>query len=243
MPQTASSSKWFFRVTLPHETTMTIWNGNWDTRENIFKSRLAQWDILRVIMVGHKGEKTEKEHFHALLELNEPIQQQSLNARIKLLFGVKGAQYSTKLWDGHMGIGAGSYLFHDPEHTILFNFGFEDIEIQHFKECNEQVREIVLDKKQKASGRCVDRVLEEIQKEGGKCWTRKRIILRLLEDIHSGVMYEPGDFVLKKYAEEIYMKQIQGKVAWEQYRNLRMSRLIWCNQTQEAEVEIFPEDI
>lgn len=238
MPQMTRSTQWFWRVTIPHATFRTVWNTIWNN--GVERNELIGWGVVRMLAVGHVGDKTEKEHVHVIMETEMSRQQQSINARIKTAFGVKGAQYSTKIWDGRMGIGAGSYLFHDPQHVILFNHNFTDEEIETFKTSAAQVAEIVEEKKSKASGRCVERVLADI-KIGGRPWTRKEILTRLCDDIKNGVMYEPGDFVLKKYAEEIYMKQIEDPKKWEEYRNYRVANLLWCRETQEQVVEIFLE--
>jgi len=49
--------------------------------------------------------------------------------------------------------------------------------------------------------------------------------MKLLTDIKEGVMYEPGDYVLKRYLEEIYLKQL-AKPQWERYAALRVRDLV-----------------
>lgn len=216
------SQRWFVRTTLPHE--------RFTNRAN--ESPLSFMDHLRMLAVAHVGEKTEKEHVHVLVELSEPLQKQSVDKRYKRVFGVSGADYSSKPWDGDMGAGAGSYLFHDPTATILINKGFSTDEIDNFRKLNEDVRKVVEVNKQRASGRCVERVLKEIA-ESDREWKREEIARKLLKDIREGVMYEPGDYVLRRYIEEIYGKQLT-QTNWEKYVAVRVSALV-----RQEDVEIF----
>lgn len=209
---TTRSDKWFARVTLPHEFIKQV-------------VRTKLWiDVKRMLVVGHVGEKTEKEHAHFIVEFNSELQKQSVDARFRKLFCVLGADYSSKVWDGGMDAGAGSYLFHDPRAEIFYVKGISDDEIENFRRCNQQVQQVVEENRKRASGRCVDRVLEVIR-ESGTQWTRKMIMLRLLRDIRDGKMYEPGDFLIKRYLEEIYEKQLSDE-KWIAYADTRANCLI-----------------
>jgi len=179
-------------------------------------------DHTRQLVVSHLGTKTEKQHVHCLIELSQPLQKQSVDKRYKKLFGVSGADYSSKQWDGDMGAGAGSYLFHDPLATIMVQKGFTDDEVKEFQRLNADIQKVVEVNKQRASGRCVERVLNKI---GDEHWSREQIATQLINDIHEGVMYEPGDYVLKRYIEEIYMKQLKGK-QYDHYVRIRVESLI-----------------
>lgn len=216
MPATVKSDKWFFRVTLPHLAIRRMW-------EEAMKG-VKFIDMTRCLMVGHIGEKTEKEHVHCIIELSKPLQKQSIDVRLKSVFGVSGADYSSKPWDGNMEHGAGSYMYHDPSAIEVYNKGFTAEQIKHFRECNQQIQEVVTENKSRASGRCVERTLMAI-KESNTNWTRQQIAMRLLEDIRDDKMYECGDFVLRKYIEEIYMKQLE-KDMWQQYATARVSNLV-----------------
>lgn len=181
-------------------------------------------DMTRCLMVGHVGLKTEKEHVHCIIELSKVLQKQSLDVRLKSVFGVSGADYSSKLWDGNMEHGAGSYMYHDPSATEIYNKGFSDDDIKLFRQCNQQIQEVVEENKSRASGRCVERTLKTIS-ESNRQWTRRDIAYQLLSDIRDDKMYECGDFVLKKYIEEIYMKQLSDK-QWDSYAKLRVDSLV-----------------
>lgn len=216
MPATAKSDKWFFRVTLPHEAIRKLWG---DAMKGV-----KFIDMTRCLMVAHVGEKTEKEHVHCIIELSKVLQKQSLDVRIKSVFGVSGADYSSKPWDGNMEHGAGSYMYHDVSATEIYNKGFSDEDIKRFRACNQQIQEVVEENKSRASGRCVERTLKMI-KESGSHWKREQIAMQLLKDIREDKMYECGDFVLRKYIEEIYMKQLEDTL-WESYARARISNLV-----------------
>jgi len=181
-------------------------------------------DHERFLVATHVGLKSEKEHVHCLVELTEQLQKQSVDKRYKRVFGVSGTDYSSKPWDGDMGAGAGSYLFHDPTMYVLHNKGFTDSQLAEFKRLNDDIQKVVEINKQRASGRCVERVLKEIA-DSNREWTRKEIARKLLTDIREGVMYEPGDYVLRRYLEEIYTKQLTQN-RWEDYVELRMNCLV-----------------
>lgn len=186
--------------------------------------------MTRCLMVAHVGEKTEKEHVHCIIELSKTLQKQSIDVRIKSVFGVSGADYSSKPWDGNMEHGAGSYMYHDTSATEIYNKGFTDNDIKQFRACNQQIQEVVEENKSRASGRCVERTLKLIE-ESNRNWTRREILYQLLSDIREDKMYECGDFVMNKYMEEIYMKQMT-KHMWEQYADHRITNILRFNQVE-----------
>lgn len=216
MPSTVKSDKWFLRVTLPHAAVGQMWAAALKT--------VKLMDMTRCLAVGHIGSKTEKEHVHFIIEMSKVLQKQSFDVRIKSIFGVSGADYSSKPWDGGMEHGAGSYLYHDPVAVEIYRKGFTDDEVTKFRECNDQVQAVVEENRSRASGRCVERTLTLI-KESNTIWSRKQIAYQLLTDIREDKMYECGDFVLRKYLEEIYMKQL-SKDQWIAYAELRTNVLV-----------------
>lgn len=215
------SDKWFIRITLP-----------WEAVDLLIKNNpMIFVDHTRQLVVSHLGTKTEKQHVHCLVELSQPLQKQTVDKRYKKLFGVSGADYFSKQWDGDMGAGAGSYLFHDPLATIMVQKGFTDEQISEFQRLNADVQKVVEVNKQRASGRCVERILAKI---GDQHWTRSQIATQLITDIREGVMYEPGDYVLKRYIEEIYMKQLKDK-QWDAYVSIRVESLVGESMRYNAE--------
>jgi len=226
MPSIAKSNKWFFRVTLSHANIKLLWNTALST--------IKLLDMERCLMISHIGDRTEKEHVHAVIEFSKILQKQSFDVRLKSIFNVSGADYSSKPWDGNMEHGAGSYMYHDPSATEIYCKGFTSDHIDKFKQCNTAVQAIVEENKSRASGRCVDRCLKRIE-TSDRNWTRREIVLTLLADIKEDLMYECGDYTLIKYVEEIYMKQM-AKDDWTQYANHRAAHILRWDQP-----EIFTE--
>lgn len=210
MPQLERSTKWFVRITLPHLIL----------REKI--TQLLWVDVVRILALTHVGEKTEKEHMHFVVELSSSLQKQSVLARVKALYGVSGnEQLSAKSWDGNSD--ACSYLFHDPDAQVILNKGFTDPELDQFRARNADVRKIVEENKKRASGRCVERVLAAIA-AGEVTREPKAIVIQILKYIRNGEMYEPGDFMIKRYVEEILSKSVDGE-AWSRYAADRAEKL------------------
>jgi len=222
MPSISKSDKWFFRVTLSHANVKLLWNNALNT--------IKLLDMERCLIVGHVGEKTEKEHVHGIIKLSKLLQKQSFDVRLKSIFNVSGADYSSKPWDGGMEHGAGSYMYHDPTATEIYIKGFTDEELNKFRECNQQVQVVVEEAKSRASGRCVDRTLTLIT-QSNRNWTRSEILRQLLADIREDAMYECGDYTLSKYAEEIYMKQMT-KQMWDTYADTRVAHILRFNQPE-----------
>lgn len=210
MPQVDRSDKWFVRITLPHL---------------ILKEKVAQllWvDVVKLLVVTHVGDKTEKEHCHFVVEMSSNLQKQSLLHRVKKIYGVTGnEQLSAKPWDGNTD--ACSYLFHDPVAEIIHNKGYTDEDITAYRIRNESVQKIVAENKKRASGRCVDRALKAIA-DGELTRDSVKIAMYLFKLIRDGEMYEPGDFLIKRYVEEIMSKSVSG-VEWEKYAVSRAEKL------------------
>ena len=211
MPQLEKSNRWFVRITLPHV---------------LLKEKVAQlaWvDVVRILVVTHVGEKTEKEHCHFCVELSSSLQKQSILARVKSIYGVSGnEQLSAKSWDGNSD--ACSYLFSDSSPEILLNKGFTESEISQFISRNAQVQVIVQENKKRASYRCVDRVVQRIQ-AGEVTRDYRPITIAVLELIRNGEIYEPGDFMIKRYVEEIMSKSAPTQEDWQNYAEFRANKM------------------
>lgn len=210
MPQLERSNKWFVRVTLPHV---------------ILKEKIGSimWvDVTRILALTHVGEKSESEHMHFVVELTSELQKQSMLARVKAIYGVSGnEQLSAKAWDGDTD--ACSYLFHDADAQVILNKGFSEEDLNRFRTRNEEVRKIVEENKKRASIRCVDRAVQAIS-AGELTRDYKPITMFILKLIRAGEMYEPGDFQLKKYVEEIMSKSAGGGL-WQAYAEYRANKL------------------
>lgn len=204
------STRWFVRIDGPHE---------W-LRGKV-KDVHGWVDTLRLLGCLHVGEKADNPHLHFVIEMSSELQKQSFDVRIKKVFtGVSGSQFSSKPWDG--GDSACAYMFHESDDCVCVNKGFTDDDIKRFKALNCATQKVIEVNKGKASGRIVDRVMMEVTPD----WSRVDIAKRMLVMIREGEFYEPGDFVLKKYIEEVYMKSRTQKQFSEEYLDERISRLM-----------------
>lgn len=210
MPSVAKSHNWFVRIDGPHEHI-----------RNKMKDVLGWIDTQKLLGVLHVGEKKDNPHVHFVLQLSSQLQKQSLDVRLKKLFGVSGTQYSSKEWDGQDG--ACSYMFHESDDmdNIVASKGFVQADIERYKELNKKTQEVIAVNKEKASGRVVERILRIAQPE----WTRREIGYEILRRVREGEIYEPGDFQLRKYIEEIYMK-MRTDSEFEMYAEFRLNSIL-----------------
>ena len=195
-PVRVSGSKWFVRVDGPESFLRT-------------KCRqVAEWiDTTSMLAVYHEGSKKENPHTHFIIEMSSLLQKQSFDIRIKNTFEVqKGTAYSTKLWDGLYGEGAGSYLFHEVDAPILSNKGFTDLHINNFKEINAKVQAVVKINNEKANNKLIDKALEKFKDYEWNRQMKFDIFKYMLECVRDGENYHPGDFLLVRYVEEVNLK-------------------------------------
>jgi len=210
MPTVARSALWFIRITLSHQ---------------ILKEKcptvLGWVDLKRVLFIGHVGNKTEKEHGHMLLELSTTLQKQSLDVRLKSLFGVKGADYSSKPWDG--ADSAGAYMYHDTNYNTMASKGFTPDDIQKFITLNDATQKVIAVNKEKGTNKNVDAVLAIFL---GEAPTRREIGLEFIRRIRNGDMYDPGDWKLKSLIEEVVMRLCRTEAEFETYASLRLDNIL-----------------
>lgn len=209
MPSVVRSEKWFVRITLPHtilqEKTATV---------------LGWVDLTSMLFIGHTGDKTEKEHGHMLLHLSTSLQKQSLDARLKAVFGVKGADYLSKSWDG--ADAAGGYMFHDAKYLVLGNKGFAADVIERYVELNKKTQAVISVNKDKGGNKNVEAVLAQFQ---GEHPSKDEICTAFLQRIRQGDMYDPGDWKLKSMTEEVEMKLCTTDVEFNLYCYARLKNI------------------
>jgi len=183
---------------------------------------MLEWiDLSTVLCIGHIGNKTEKEHAHMLLTLTSELQKQSLDVRIKTLFSVKGADYSSKPWDG--ADGAGGYMFHDVNYVLLANKGFTAQTIQRYEDLNKKTQEVIAVNKEKGGNKNVEAVVEIFK----DCFepTRTEIAKEFLRRVREGMMYEPGDWKLRFLVEEVLLRLCQTGDDFEKYCHGRLANI------------------
>lgn len=209
MPSIVRSRQWFIRVTT-----------SWMLIEAKCKDVLQWIDLVSVLCIGHVGTKTEKEHAHMLLTLSSDLQKQSLDTRIKNLFGVKGADYSCVPWDG--ADAAGGYMFHDKEYQMFANRGFDSDTIQRYVDLNEKTQKVIAINKEKGANRNVEAVLAIFK---GLSPSKYDVAKAFLQRVRKGEMYEMGDFKLKAMVEEVLIKLCESDQEFDQYCTVRMNNL------------------
>jgi len=168
--------------------------------------------------VFHAGASTkENPHCHIIVSLTTTLQKQSFDIRIKGLFNVKGADYSTKVWDGRYdlesGEGAGSYLYHEGDDSpVLCSKGLTDLHIQQFKTVNAAVQVVVKKNKLKANTKLVDFALEEFRDQhwSGSNEFKLDIYKYMMRRCKDGLNHLPSDFQIKSYVEEVHLKLCPG---------------------------------
>lgn len=214
MPLTHVSRHWFIRITQPHDFIKTQLHD------------IEAWSNLeRVIVVSHVGAKTKKQHVHILLTLIEERQHQSINVIFKKFF-TEPRCISIKKWDGVVsGESALSYLWHDAFAQIVYNKGFSKEVIEQSRRVCTDVQAEVNKRKQRASGHCVSRILDEIVMTK-EVWTEEAICMRILAMVRDGEIYEPGDFLIARYVNEIYSKQPQKRSQWLNWARGRVCKIL-----------------
>lgn len=212
MPSIVRSDKWFFRVTVPHEVAKS---------EMV---KILSWiDLKSILVATHNGSKNENPHIHAVVELTSTLQKQSFDVRVKQIYGVKGNEYySSKQWDGCDG--ACSYLFHEKDAEIICNRGYSESDIERFKKLNDDVQKVVAVAKDRASHTHVEKVLEKIKLSGAK-WNARQIFDEFIMRIYNREMYDPGDYQLRKYIEEVQVLQCDDDLQLAAYADERFFRL------------------
>lgn len=210
MPQVKKSKEWYIRITAPWE----------HIRSKV--PVMVQWIDYVGHMIGyHHGEKRGAPHAHIALRLSSELQQQSVRARFTKLFDVAGTQYASKPWDGDKK--ALSYLYHDSGGVVENALGLSNEEIDALKDLNTNIQKVVEENKERSSHKVVDYVLKEAD---GNVLSRREIITVILRAVAQGLFYDPGDFVLERYANEIELKQVVGdKDRLQEAIDARIARL------------------
>lgn len=209
MPSVVRSRKWFVRITLPHQIL-----------KEKFTTVLGWIDMDYALFIGHIGNKTEKEHGHMLISMRSELQKQSIDTRFKTIFGVKGADYSSKPWDGEDA--AGGYMFHDEQYTMLGNKGFTEEVIEKYKQLNKKTQEVIAVNKEKGANRNVEAVLTLFK---GEQPSRYEVATAFLKRIRAGDMYDPGDYKIKSMVEEVLIKLCETDQEFNEYCNNRLNNI------------------
>lgn len=218
MPNIIRSKQWYIRIT-----------ALWEHIENKMKD-VVGWIDYEGHMIGfHVGARTSKPHAHIAIKMKSDLQKQSLDVRLKKLFGVERADYSSKVWDGDYK--ALAYMYHDPKGRVIPGFGLTETQIGDLQRMNAVVQEAVSEAKEKASYKVVNYVLEKIRESGIK-WTSYEIAWEIQKGVHSGRFHEPGDFSFERYINEILCKQCDSEEELRDMFDARIARLKLFSQSR-----------
>lgn len=195
MAKSVKSDKWFLRV-----------DGQKEHLQKKCDELSKCIDTTALLAFYHVGEKKENPHCHICIETTSQIQKQSFAIRIKSLFGIeKKSQYAIQPWDGNRTTGAVSYMYHEDTAELLCNRGFSESELESARQSNDAVQRVVAINKEKASHKLVEKAYEYALKEL-KQFDAIKIVTFMLCEIKEGNNYHPGDYMLKKYLEEIEVR-------------------------------------
>lgn len=197
MAKSVKADKWFCRVDGAKEFLS-------EKLEQLLREENNQ--CVALLAAYHEGRSKENPHCHFVCEMVKETQKQSFALKVKNLFGItKKTQYALDVWDGEREKGAVSYLFHEEDACVLANKGFAEHEVQKAKDIAKSVNKIVEDAKEKASHKLVEKAFEYMK---DKEWNRVRCLAYMLKLIKKGENYHPGDYMLKRYVEEIEVRML-----------------------------------
>lgn len=164
-------------------------------------------DVRTFLCAYHTGKTKENPHVHFVIEIANQVQKQSFAVRIKNHFSIeKKSNYSLNVWDGNRGMGAVSYLFHEEDAIIDCNVGFTAEDLANARQANTAIQAVVAVNAERASGKLVNRALEQFAGSALTGSLRYEILLFMLKEIKAGTHYHPGMFRLKSMVEEVQIK-------------------------------------
>lgn len=193
MAKSVPSTQWFIRVTAP-----------WEHIAAKYLELRSRIDHDSSVIGYHIGKKTAKPHAHICLRMRTEIQKQSIDVSMKKLFGVKGSDYSSKIWDGSNKVI--SYLHHDDGGKVEYNMPFTDVERAAILETTKVYADIVTTAKEKASTKIPDQVLEAIE-ASGRTWRPAEIAHFIMLGVRNKTWHAPGDYKLRCFVDEIICRQ------------------------------------
>lgn len=213
MPSIAKSKNWYIRVTGPHEFL----------RQKLPELQASIGYSGMFVGLHNPDGNDENPHCHIALKMSIELQKQSLDTRIKKIFAVSGAQYSSKVWDGDTR--ALSYMYHEEKAEIINKLGLTDTEIDELRRTNTIVQKQVELAKEKASHKILDYALSKCNSS----MSRFEIGEVILRAVMSGLFHHPGPYRLVNYILETELllhkdshKDDQNKIIYAQLRDLKL---------------------
>jgi len=197
MPNVQQSDKWFVRIDAPREFLAE-------------KCLMMSLQAHLMLSVFHHGEKGDNPHCHMIVHMTSILQKQSLDVKLKKLFGVSGNGYSSKIWDGnYTDEGAGTYLFHEDvcDSNILCKKGITEEQITKLRSMAILINRVIAANRSKAETKIPGKVLQKWEEKGKPELSDKDIVFMICEMARDGECYLPkSDFQWKAYVEEVKLK-------------------------------------
>lgn len=164
-------------------------------------------DYKSVLAIKHKGEKSSNPHFHIVI--GTQVKDQAIRVRLRKVFPEgKGNQHmSIKRWDGNED--ALSYLFHEGGDPFVVK-GWEQGDLERFKNRNVQVKEAVEKAKGKASYLLEDEVYNVLSKMREPPRDDITIAKAIVRAALSSGKYIPNDFLLRSIVSRIQYRLCGG---------------------------------
>lgn len=213
MPSIAKSKNWYIRVTGPHEFL----------RQKLPELQASIGYSGMFVGLHNPDGNDENPHCHIALKMSIELQKQSLDTRIKKIFAVSGAQYSSKVWDGDTR--ALSYMYHEEKAEIINKLGLSDTELDELRRTNTIVQKQVELAKEKASHKILDYALSKCN----PAMSRFEIGEVILRAVMHGLFHHPGPYRLVNYILETELllhkdshKDEQNKIIYAQLRDLKL---------------------
>jgi len=200
MPSNQYDINWFIRVTQP-------W-ADLQKSEGPLEKLKAWKDLEFAIIAFHVGDKTFKEHVHVVFRLTSPLQKQSINHRVKAVFGeMSKDEFSVKQWDGSDDVI--SYLYHDKKAVVEYHkmVMAEDRLAAILKVTAEKTPKNGLTFKQKGLKKLnIESVLERIAL-GREAWSMTQIAKTIATEMSEGRWPNRGKHQMAAQVEEIWLRQ------------------------------------
>jgi len=155
-----------------------------------------------------------------VIQMANEVQKQTYALRIKKHFEVVDRGYALDIWDGRKAeYGAGSYLFHEDNATILVSKMWTECEVKEAQRVAILTNEAIAVAKEKASTKFVEKALKKFE---GKSPSKYHIFEYLMQLVSNKEMYWPGTFKSKQMVEEVEIKMTNniGHLTQIYYNNI-----------------------
>ena len=115
-----------------------------------------------------------------------------------------------------------AYLYHDAKGEVVNHMDLTDKELSDLITLNSDIQKVVETNK----GRASHKVVEYVMSKASPGWSRYDIGECILRAVAHGEFYDPGDFALERYINEIELKLVKDdRLALSATIQARLGRL------------------